>query len=150
MVAALEQGVDDVLSAKNVLHCVVVTPEKTALEASAQFIAVPLYDGELGIAPGRAPLIGRLGYGPLRLVEGGKTRRFYIDGGFVQIADNVVTILTGQAIEESQLDAEVAAERLSAARNRPANTDELFAIRDRLESQARAQLRMTAGRKPSH
>ena len=45
------------------LSCLVVTPERTVLEAEADFIALPLFDGEIGIAPGRSPLIGRLGYG---------------------------------------------------------------------------------------
>ena len=37
-----------------------------SLETTAEFVALPLYDGEIGILPGRAPLIGRLGYGELR------------------------------------------------------------------------------------
>ena len=64
------------------LHCVVVTPEATVLDAEADFVALPLYDGEAGILPGRAPLIGRLGYGELRVREGGQERHYYVDGGF--------------------------------------------------------------------
>ena len=45
------------------LQCVVVTPETTALEAQADFVALPLFDGELGVAPDRGPMIGRLGFG---------------------------------------------------------------------------------------
>ena len=48
------------------LQVVVVTPEKTLLDETVDFVALPLYDGELGVLPGRAPLIGRLGYGELR------------------------------------------------------------------------------------
>jgi F-type H+-transporting ATPase subunit epsilon len=131
------------------LHCVVVTPEETSIDTQARFIAVPLFDGELGIAPGRAPLIGRLGYGELRVVDGGHTRRYYLDGGFVQVARNEVTILTGRAVPTEKLDAEVAAEQLRTARDRKANSEESLAIRDRLVSQARAQLRMAGQRKPS-
>ena len=58
------------------LQCIVVTPESTVLDEQVEFVALPLDDGEIGIAPGRAPLIGRLGYGELRLVTGGKTQRF--------------------------------------------------------------------------
>ena len=50
----------------------VVTPETTLLETSAQFVALPLYDGELGVAPGHSPFIGRLGYGELRVTDGGE------------------------------------------------------------------------------
>ena len=35
------------------LHCVVVTPEKAVLDEPADFVAVPMFDGELGVLPGR-------------------------------------------------------------------------------------------------
>ena len=143
----MEQGVD-VTSPVRVLECVVVTPEETALQTPAQFVALPLFDGEIGIAPGRAPLIGRLGYGEMRVVEGGKTRRYYIDGGFVQVDGNVVSILTNRAVPAEELDAEVAEQLLETALQKPANTAELMAIRDRSISQARAQLRVARPAQP--
>ena len=45
---------------QNVLQCTVITPEKTILETTARFVALPLFDGEIGIAPRHRPLIGRL------------------------------------------------------------------------------------------
>ena len=48
----------------------------------APLATLPLYDGELGVAPGHTPMIGRLGYGELRIVFEGQTARFYVDGGF--------------------------------------------------------------------
>ena len=44
------------------LQCVVVTPERTLFDELVDFVALPLYDGELGVMPGRTPLIGRLGF----------------------------------------------------------------------------------------
>src|SRR5690242_12036197 len=68
------------------LQCVVVTPERKFLDEVVEFVALPLSDGELGVLPGRTPLIGRLGYGELRIRSaGGTARRFFIDGGFAQI-----------------------------------------------------------------
>ncbi len=49
------------------LHCIVVTPEQTVLDEPADFVALPLFDGEIGIAPGHSPMIGRLGYGEMRI-----------------------------------------------------------------------------------
>ena len=86
------------------LQLIVVTPESTVLDEQADFVALPLYDGEIGIAPGRAPLIGRLGYGELRVVVGGQTTRYYVDGGFVQVADNVVSVLTNRALPAASID----------------------------------------------
>lgn len=135
-----EAGVD-VTSPIRVLECIVVTPEATVLQTPAQFVALPLYDGELGVAPGHSPFIGRLGYGELR-VNNGKTIRLYVDGGFVQVAGNVVSILTNNAVPAEKLNPAAAQEQLAAARARKANSPELIAIRDRLEQQARAQLRI--------
>ncbi|HEV2970449.1 MAG TPA: ATP synthase F1 subunit epsilon [Pirellulales bacterium] len=130
------------------VHCSVVTPEATALETIANFVALPLYDGEIGIAPGHSPFIGRLGYGELRVVEGSQTHRYYVDGGFVQVADNVVSVLTNYAAPAEKLDSNQAREQLTSARARAANSPETIEARDRAELQARAQLRLAekAGR----
>lgn len=125
------------------LHCLVVTPEATVLEQDAEFVALPLFDGEIGIAAGHSPLIGRLGFGEMRIrSQGGSTSRYYIDGGFVQVVDNVVSILTNRAVLAASVKAEVAEQSLAAATQRSATTPELAEIRERAISQARAQIRV--------
>src|ERR1700740_2834947 len=124
------------------LQCIVVTPEATALDTLADFVALPLFDGEAGVAPGRAPLIGRLGYGELRVRAGGSTRRFYVDGGFVQVADDVVSVLTNRAVPAEKLNAAAASQQLQTAIPRSAAGREEMAIRERQISQARGQLRV--------
>ena len=124
------------------LNCIVVTPEETSLEETVDFVALPLFDGEIGIGAGHSQLIGRLGYGEMRLKSSQGTRKFYLDGGFVQVADNVVSILTSRAIPAADVDSTAAAELLKTARGLPSNTPELMAIRDRQISQARAQIRL--------
>jgi F-type H+-transporting ATPase subunit epsilon len=126
------------------LHCVVVTPETTVLDAEAEFVALPLYDGEVGILPGRSPLIGRLGYGEMRIRRGGEVLRYYVDGGFVQVVDNVVSVLTNRAVAAAQLDPAAAAELLRTAQARDAAGDEALAIRERLILQARGQMRVAS------
>ena len=125
------------------LHCVVVTPESTVIDTPAEFVALPLYDGEVGIAPGRAPLIGRLGYGELRIrPPGDSVIHMYVDGGFVQVVDNVVSVLTNRAIPAHLIDAPVAIEQLRTALTSHATGPQEMAIRDRLVSQARGQIRV--------
>ncbi len=124
------------------LNCIVVTPEQTALEQTCQLVVLPLFDGEIGIAPGHSPMIGRLGYGEMRIKSGGTTSTYYIDGGFVQVADNVVSVLTSRAIPSSQIDADLAKEQLAHAQSQPANSPELMEIRDRTVDQSRAMLRV--------
>jgi F-type H+-transporting ATPase subunit epsilon len=125
------------------LQCLVVTPEATVIDTPAEFVALPLYDGEVGIAPGRSPLIGRLGYGELRIRRAaGATIHMYVDSGFVQVVDNVVSVLTNRAIPASSIDPATAAEQLRTALASRAARKQEMAIRDRLVAQARGQLRV--------
>lgn len=123
------------------LICTVVTPEQTALETKADFVALPLFDGEIGIMANHSPLIGRLGYGEMRIKQGTQEVSYYVDGGFVQVADNVVAVLTNRAVPAKALDTAAAEVQLQSAMQRPANTPELLEIRDRQVTQARAQIR---------
>ena len=124
------------------LQCIVVTPETTVLDESSSFVALPLFDGEIGIAPAHTPMIGRLGCGELRIDRGETVNRYYIEGGFVEVLGNVVTILTNRAIPAAEVDAAVAEEQLATAQSRPSNTPELMAIRDRAVLQSRGQIRV--------
>lgn len=124
------------------IKCVVVTPEAISIEQEVDFVAVPLFDGEKGIGAGHSPMIGRLGYGELRLKTGGSVERYYVDGGFVQVEDNVVSLMTARVVPASELDAEAAREQLRSSLKRRAHTLELLELRDRSVAQARAQLRL--------
>ena len=126
------------------IQVVVVTPEKTALEQQVDFVALPLFDGEMGIALNHSPMIGRLGYGELRLKTGDKTTSYYVDGGFVQVAANVVSILTNFAQPASEVDPAEARKSLEEATARTANSPELFEIRDRKVAIARAKIRVAS------
>lgn len=122
------------------MRCVVVTPEATLVDDTADFVALPLFDGEIGIAPSHSPLIGRLGFGELRIESGDNERKLYVDGGFVEVAKDMISVLTNRAVEAKDLDLAAAEAQLAAALKLPANTDELLAIRDRAILQARAQI----------
>ena len=124
------------------LKCIVVTPERTVCDAIADFVAMMLFDGEIGIAPGHTPLIGRLGAGELRIVEAGKAQRFYVEGGFVEVLADVVTVLTNRAVPAAALDPAVAEEKLHAAASRPAKTAEQADARRLTEDRCRAELRV--------
>jgi F-type H+-transporting ATPase subunit epsilon len=140
------QNPANVRAPERIVMVSVVTPEATLVQSPAQFVALPLFDGELGVLPGHSPFIGRLGYGELRVEEGNNTRRFYIDGGFVQVADNAVSVLTNSAIPADKLDTATARDELAAAQSRKANTPELLEIRDRALLQARAKVRIAERR----
>jgi F-type H+-transporting ATPase subunit epsilon len=121
------------------LRVVVVTPERALLDEAADFVALPLYDGEIGILPGRAPLVGRLGYGEMRIKRGNVTKSYYVDGGFVQVRANVVSVLTSKALEAKELtpeSARQAAEKATAVKEPDA--------RNRAQAKARLMQRLAA------
>jgi F-type H+-transporting ATPase subunit epsilon len=81
------------------LRCVIVTPERAILDKPADFVVLPMIDGELGVLPSHAPLIGRLGTGELRITVDNAIQKWQVSGGFAQIRANVVTVLTGKATQ---------------------------------------------------
>lgn len=123
------------------VKCVVVTPERAVLDVEADFVAVPMYDGELGVLPNRAPLIGRLGYGELRTTSKDGVKRYFVDGGFVQVRDDVVTLLTHRAIPAEQLSVEAIRTELEDAM-KPGATPEEQEEQLKRQQRARAQLRL--------
>ncbi|MCX5762748.1 MAG: ATP synthase F1 subunit epsilon [Gemmatimonadetes bacterium] len=74
----------------------VVSPEATLFEGEATSVVAPAFDGEVGILLNHAPMITVLGQGTLR-VEGATPARFTVSGGFVQVVDNQVRVVTEQA-----------------------------------------------------
>ena len=74
----------------------VISPEAVLFEGDADSVVAPAYDGEVGILTGHAPLMALLGDGELRL-GGGTGRRFKVSGGFMQVLDNHVRVVTEKA-----------------------------------------------------
>ena len=121
----------------NELRLVLTTPETTLLDEPARSLRLPSFDGQIGILPGRAPLIGRLGYGELRITTATGERSYYVDGGFVQVKGSVVSVLTNRAVPAHELSASDAEARLQEASARPARTDAEYAAKERELMRAR-------------
>ncbi len=92
---------------KGKVKCVVVTPERAVFEGIGEMVILPMFDGELGVLPGRAPLIGRLGAGELRIKAAAGTTRFFVEPGFAQVRENVVTVLTARAQKAADVTATI-------------------------------------------
>ncbi len=78
----------------------VISPERTLYDGPARFVVVPAFDGELGILYGHAPLMALLGDGALRVDTETGALRFRVSGGFVQVVENRVSVLS-EAAEEA-------------------------------------------------
>ena len=133
---------------KGRVRCVVVTPEKAVLDEIAELVIVPMFDGELGVLPGRSPLIGRLGAGELRLKSAGTVKRYFVEAGFVQVRSNVVTVLTANTRPAETVTAEVAATAAEQAAALPATNPVERANKTKARDRA-AGLKRVAGRNPS-
>ncbi len=75
----------------------VVSPERIIYEGEADLVVAPAWDGEVGILRQHAPMLALLGEGDVRVRLGSGEQRFYVAGGFLQVADDVVTILSERA-----------------------------------------------------
>jgi F-type H+-transporting ATPase subunit epsilon len=128
------------------LRLILVTPEKTLFDRGVASIRVPLFDGAAGFYPGRAPVVGRLGTGELRLTEAdGSTESYFIDGGFVQVKGAQVSVLTNSAMPTSDISRSAASARLNAAREVKAKTADERTAATREQERARKMMSL-AGR----
>lgn len=82
----------------------VVSPEGNVLKDDVEFAVLPGEAGELGILPNHAPLIAGLNVGVIRYTKEGDSKRLAISGGFVEVADNQVTVLAETAEPGEMID----------------------------------------------
>ena len=119
------------------LRLVVVTPETTLLDEPVDALRFPLFDGQIGVLPSRAPVVGRLGFGELKITVGNSTRIYFVDGGFVQVKGDVVSLLTQRAIPASQINVSDAEAELRSVAERHPTTEADFAAKARDQERAR-------------
>lgn len=125
------------------LKCVVVTPERTEVDVTATSVTVPLVDGEMGILKNHSPLVGRLGYGVLRIKDAaGATSHYFVEGGFVQVADNLVSVLTDRVVTRDAITKSGAEEAMRAAIDMPRSSTDQTVARDKAVARAHAMARI--------
>ncbi len=128
------------------LKLVVVTPEKKVVDIEADEVELPGHLGYLGILPGHAPLISLLTTGVLTYRGAGGEKSLAVSSGFVEVADDAVTVLADLAEEPGAIDAAAAeSERARAEEDlKTASRETLEEIRTRLEL---AQTRIAVAKK---
>jgi F-type H+-transporting ATPase subunit epsilon len=104
------------------LKIIVVTPEKAVLDEMADSVVLPMFDGERGILTGHSAFVGQLAPGPLRITTGTTVKRYYIDSGFVQVANNTVNVLTAKSLPADKVTADVVAKARTEAEALPSTT----------------------------
>ena len=131
----------------NGVRCVIVTPELTSLDTRARFVTLPLFDGQRGVGRGHAPFIGRLGAGEVRITgeQGGAAdavRRVFVEGGFVEVGHDSVTVITQRAIPAEKIDLSQAREQLDKIRGKVATGEEAISAKMQAEATAREVVRI--------
>jgi F-type H+-transporting ATPase subunit epsilon len=92
----------------------IITPDSIVLDTPASSVRVPALDGSMGVLPGHAPMVAALGAGDLIYAHGGKSEHMFVEGGFAEVRDNTVRVVSQSSEPPSEIDvarAERAAER---------------------------------------
>ncbi|HEX7252579.1 MAG TPA: ATP synthase F1 subunit epsilon, partial [Thermoanaerobaculia bacterium] len=128
------------------LNLLVVTAEKTVVDAEADAVTLPGATGYLGILPGHTSLMTLLQTGVLSYQKAGAGEAFALDGGMAEISNDIVRVLAGVAERGSEIDAASAERDLAEASEgmKTANRETLDGFRARAEL-AKARLAV-AGR----
>jgi F-type H+-transporting ATPase subunit epsilon len=109
----------------------VVTPERRVLAEQVDMVTVPGLGGELGILPGHTPLISQLQTGVLTYTQDGKSFPLHVSGGFVEVRDDLVSVLAEVAERPEEIDAasaRLSRERLEKQLNAWTGSEEDFEI----------------------
>ncbi len=124
------------------MHLTVVSPSSTLFDGPAEYVQLPVHDGMIGILPHHAPLVSVLGYGLLTLRAGGREQRYQVDGGFLEIRDNRVSVLADAALAPQDIDFARADQDLQEALALPAVGDEAIEARWNRVAAARSRVRL--------
>lgn len=125
----------------------IATPERLLVREDVGSAELPGKDGYMGVLAGHAPLLGRLGAGVLTYEQGGQQRRLAVDGGFIEIFDNHVSVLADYAAFSNEIQAD------SARRDLGKGQQEVNSAKSEEESEtalahtARAQAQIDAASK---
>jgi F-type H+-transporting ATPase subunit epsilon len=107
--------------------CVIVTPESQVMDETVTQVIIPAHDGLVGIETNRAPLLVKLGIGPLRVDLAGSAHRYFlVENGVAQMKDNLLTILTQKCVPASEIDAASAKAELAEANARRITDEKSF------------------------
>ncbi len=137
------------------VHCDIVSAEEKIFSGLVEMVIATGRLGDLGIAPGHAPLLTELSPGPVRLImDGGEENIYYASGGFLEVQPHLITILADSALrahdvsEASALEAKKMAEQ--AMQDQSADLDQAVAAAQLAEAVAKlrtlSQIRKKMGR----
>jgi len=128
----------------------IVTPEKRVLDAEVESVTIPTASGEAGLLANHAPIVSAVKPGILSYTLKGAVERMVVAGGFVEMNNNKVSVLTDSAETATEIDIAAArAEREAAEKDLAANASSAIELtqvtREQLEA-ANARIELAAGK----
>ncbi len=88
----------------------IITPEKVIYDGTIDELIVPTVTGEIAILPNHAQLVTQVVPGEMTIKQGGKLQHMAVTGGFLQIANNTISLLANHAVRSEEIDAKKALE----------------------------------------
>lgn len=103
----------------------IITPERTVVDTPASSVRMPATDGSMGVFPRHAAMVAALDAGELLYKQDGKEHQLFVAGGFAEVRDNTLRILTPAGEQPEEIDVERAQQAEARARERlkPQRTD---------------------------
>lgn len=126
------------------LQLKVVTPEKLILDEMVDQVNLTTTDGEIGVLPHHASLMSKIVPGELKIKKGTSLKHFATGEGFMQVDNNVLTIMTDLVEAAEDIDekaVELAKKRAEDALEQKLSDEEYAVTMANLEK-ALAQLRV--------
>ena len=84
-----------------------VTPEKILMSDSVSSVSVSGVEGDMTVLANHSPIATSLRPGYVDINTNGKTERFFLTGGFIQITSDEVVVLAESASSEEDLNSEM-------------------------------------------
>ncbi|MGL4652864.1 F0F1 ATP synthase subunit epsilon [Cetobacterium sp.] len=95
-----------------------VTPLHKVLSEEVNFVMLRTTEGDMGILPNHSPFVAGLATGEMKVRNNGQEKFYYVSGGFVEISNNVVTILADEAMDVKDIDLEAARKEAQIAKEK--------------------------------
>ncbi|MCU1427555.1 MAG: atpC [Actinomycetia bacterium] len=124
-----------------------VSPEQVLYKGDADMVITrTVGGGDLAFLPNHAPFLGALAIWPVRILLPDGELRAAVHGGFVEVSNNSVTVLTDVAELREQIDVARATDALERAQRALADNPE---DEEAAAALARAQVRLDVAQGPS-
>lgn len=109
------------------MHCDIVSAEEKIFSGLVEILVATGTLGDLGIAPGHAPLLTALIPGPVRVVlQNGSEQIYYVSGGFLEVQSGIVTVLADTALRADDVNEAAALKAIEDANDAISNKSSEF------------------------